>query len=1106
MDKGVVSRRTLLIATGSAVAASQFAGAAAGISTLAGPGQGFAHPGLLHTATDLARMRTAVAARQSPIHDGFLALAAHARSSYDYPIRNLGQITSWGRGPANFMNEAVSDSGAAYQNALMWSVTGEVRYADKARDILNVWSASLEAITGADGQLGSGLQGFKFVNAAELLRHSGYTGWAPADVARCVESFRAVWYRSFSGTALFANGNWDVAALQAILAIAVFCDDRVMFDDAVRYAVAGAGNGRIEHIIVEASGQGQESGRSQAYAQLALGLLVNTAAVAWNQGVDLFGYAGDRILRGFEYTARYNLGDDGVPFVPDLDRTGKYLKKTIAAGNRGQFQPIYELAYAHYSSRRGLSTPYLQAVVFRGGARVVEGGSDDHPGWGTLTHAQPPITEAAPASPPGRPSGLTARSSAHGVELTWTRSVEPTSCSNATSYTVKRAATVAGPFQPVASKVTTTGYTDLTARKGQTYCYTVSASNAVGDSADALPVRHTVALPLPWATKDVGPTNRAGSTGFDGETFVLEAGGTDIGGVADSLRFVWLPMSGDGAVTARVVHPISSQYASVGVMMRQSLAANSAHASMLIKGLPLHTWSGVWTVRPSTGAPSTGIGSTPVPPSQQVAITTNAGFPISNLGTLPQSATPLTTPYVEAASDGYRLRRPYWVRVVRKGDRFTGLISPDGTTWTEVGSSKLRLGNQLLVGITACSALGVEESYAETTTAAFDNVSAPGWPVQRPAVPAGELTARTGTSAVELAWTDSASSASYTVHRSTAGGGRYEMIAEAVEPVGFGVETRYRDASGVPGTTYHYVVTKTSVTGAGPRSNEAAARMPTPPAPVITSAATAFANVGRPFQYRIAATNDPAAFSATGLPPGLLVDARTGMMAGTPSRQGEFTIEVKAANAAGAVTSRLELAIAAPPPGRWAYRDIGDYSPDERDLGTFSSVAIRTRGITSYHDGSFIVRGAGSDLNVINQGMTAQYASVPVIGDRTITARIASSQPGRVGLIMAKSLSPFDQLAGAVLTGDRSQFVRRLRVATGLVTTERVGTPTWLRLTRTGEVFVAEISDDGETWTMLGEPATVPGFGDASYHAGLAVVSRSPFVLNTTVFDHVSIS
>jgi hypothetical protein len=1100
MANPLLSRRTLLIATSGSIAATQIQFAQADTVDVTGPDQtidgssGFAHPGLLHTAEDLERMRTAVVNRQAPQYDGFLALAAHPRSSYDYVVRNAGHITSWGRGPSNFMAEAVSDSCAAYQNALMWSVTGDVLHADKARDILNAWSASLEAITGADGQLGSALQGFKFVNAAELLCHSGYAGWAQADIDRCRESFRKVWYRSFAGNALFANGNWDVAALQAIIGIAVFCDDRVMFENAVRYAVAGAGNGRIEHIVVEATGQGQESGRSQAYAQLALGLLANTAAVAWNQGVDLFGHSDDRILNGFEYTARYNLGDSSVPFVADLDRTGKYIKTVIATGNRGQFQPIYELAYGHYVSRRGLRAPYLEQVVFRNGSRFVEGTNDDHPGWGTLTQAKPAVVPSAPTVAPGSPYGVTAHSDPAGVVLSWARSVDPQSCTNATSYTVRRDSTT------IASGLTDTSYTDSTAKPGRTYCYTIEATNAAGTSADSLPV---AAERLPWASKDIGPVRREGTTNFDGRSFVIEAGGADIAGTQDSFRFAYLPMTGDGVVTARVVHPLSSQYASVGVMMRQSLDSNSAHASMLIKGLPLHTWSGVWTVRPDTDATTTGTGSTIVPPSQQQAITVNAGFPISNLGSLPQSATPLEAPYVEAAGDGYRLRKPYWVRIVRKGNTFTGLISPDGTDWTEVGSSKLQLGGQVYVGIAVCSAL--DATYTETTTAAFDNVTAPGWSVRRPDALTGAITAKSASSAIELAWTDLDVAATYSVYRSTTPGGPYKVIARDVS--GFGVETRYRDATGVPGTTYYYVVAKTNVGGPGPDSPEVSAAMPTPPAPEITSATTAYANLDSPFRYRIAATNDPATYSAAALPLGLTVDRRTGIISGTPSTQGVFTIKVTATNATATTTAHVALTVAAPPPEPWAYRDIGDYVLDERQLGTYSAMAIRSPGITSYNNGTFTVRGAGSDLNINNQGMTAQYASVPLTGDHTITARVVSTDPGgRIGLIMAKSLSPFDQVAGVILTGDKTQFVRRLRVATGLVTTEVTGAAVWLRLRRVGETFAAETSSDGQTWTPLGDPAAIAGFGDAPYHAGLAVVSRNPFVLNTTTIDNVSIS
>jgi fibronectin type 3 domain-containing protein/regulation of enolase protein 1 (concanavalin A-like superfamily) len=1105
MANPLLSRRTLLIATSGSIAATQLQFPQANAVDATGPLQttttassGFAHPGLLHTADDLERMRTAVAKQQAPQYDGFLALAAHPRSSYDYVVRNAGHITSWGRGPSNFMAEAVSDSCAAYQNALMWSVTGDVRHADKARDILNAWSSSLEAITGADGQLGSALQGFKFVNAAELLCYSGYTGWAQADIDRCRESFRKVWYRSFAGKALFANGNWEVAALQAIIGIAVFCDDRVMFENAVRYAVAGAGNGRIEHIVVEATGQGQESGRSQAYAQLALGLLANTAAVASNQGVDLFGHSDDRILKGFEYTARYNLGDSSVPFVADLDRTGKYIKTVIATGNRGQFQPIYELAYGHYVSRRGLQAPYLEQVVFRNGSRFVEGTNDDHPGWGTLTQAKPTVVPSTPSVPPGTPYGLTAHTEPSGVVVSWARSVDPQSCTNATSYTVKRA--TGDSLTTIASGVTETSYTDGTAKSGRTYYYTIEATNAAGTSAESLPIS---AEWLSWASKDIGSVRSTGTTDFDGRSFVLEAGGTDIGGTQDSFRFAYLPMTGDGVVTARVVHPLSSQYASVGLMMRQSLDPNSAHASMLIKGLPLHTWSGVWTVRPDADAPTTGTGSTIVPPSQQQAITVNAGFPISNLGSLPQSATPLEAPYVEAASDGYRLRKPYWVRIVRKGSTFTGLISPDGKDWTEVGSSKLQLGGQLYVGIAVCSAL--DAAYTETTTAAFDNVTAPGWSVRRPDALAGTLTAKSRSSAIELAWTDLDVGATYSVYRSTTPGGPCKVIARGVS--GFGVETRYRDATGVPGTTYYYVVAKTNVAGPGPYSNEASASMPTPPAPEITSASTAYANTGTPFQYRIAADNDPTTYSAIALPDGLTIDRRTGIISGVPSTQGVFTAKVTATNATTTATAELTLTVAALPPEPWAYRDIGDYVLDERQLGTYSAVPIRTPGITSYKDGAFTVRGAGSDLNINNQGMTAQYASVLLTGDHTITARVVSTDPGgRIGLVMAKSLSPFDQLAGLILTGDKTQFVRRLRVATGLVTTEATGAAVWLRLRRVGETFAAETSTDGQTWTPLGEPAAIAGFGDAPYHAGLAVVSRNPFVLNTTVFDNVSIN
>jgi hypothetical protein len=108
----LVSGASGLLAPGTARAADQ--DGTAGL-------RAFTHPGLLHSADDLARMKAAVAAEETPVYDGYLALAAHARSKSTYAVQNTGQITSWGRGPTNFQNQAVADSAAAYQTALMSS-------------------------------------------------------------------------------------------------------------------------------------------------------------------------------------------------------------------------------------------------------------------------------------------------------------------------------------------------------------------------------------------------------------------------------------------------------------------------------------------------------------------------------------------------------------------------------------------------------------------------------------------------------------------------------------------------------------------------------------------------------------------------------------------------------------------------------------------------------------------------------------------------------------------------------------------------------------------------------------------------------------------------
>lgn len=82
--------------------------------------------------------------------------------------------------------------------------------------------------------------------------------------------------------------------------------------------------------------------------------------------------------------------------------------------------------------------------------------------------------------------------------------------------------------------------------------------------------------------------------------------------------------------------------------------------------------------------------------------------------------------------------------------------------------------------------------------------------------------------------------------------------------------------------------------------------------PEITSAGEASATARRVFNHLITATALPSSFAADGLPPGLVVDTRTGQISGTPRVPGLHTVTVSATNSAGTATKSLTLTVRHP--------------------------------------------------------------------------------------------------------------------------------------------------------------------------------------------------
>ncbi len=163
-------------------------------------------------------------------------------------------------------------------------------------------------------------------------------------------------------------------------------------------------------------------------------------------------------------------------------------------------------------------------------------------------------------------------------------------------------------------------------------------------------------------------------------TYAVRGAGADIWDSADQFTYAYKTLNGDGAMVARVtsVGTGTNNWAKGGVMIRQSLEAGSTHAYM-----PLTAYDGngsSFQRRPVANAAS---GNNDAPS---------------------------------------RISPPYWVKIERNGNNFTGSISPDGVTWTQLGTAQtITMTGPVLIGLALCS-----HDAAIVTGAEFSNISMTG--------------------------------------------------------------------------------------------------------------------------------------------------------------------------------------------------------------------------------------------------------------------------------------------------------------------------------------------------------------------------------------------
>lgn len=648
--------------------------------------QTFIHPGGLHTQTDLDRMKTRVAAGAHPWIDSWNALIAHPKAQNTYTAAaqaNMGVSRQ----------RASADAVAAYLNALRWYISGDTSYAACSRKILNAWAYTVNQVpSGHDVPGLMGIAVYEFAVAAEILRL--YPNWSQADFNQFKNMMTTYLYPNCHDFLTRHNNacishywaNWDICNITAILSIGVLCDDSTKFNEAITYFKSGAGNGNITKAIpfLHPGGlaQWQETGRDQEHALLGVGMLASFCQIAWNQGLDMFGYDNNRLLAGAEYTAKYNLWKD-VPYTTynNCDNVLNFWASEQNSGGRGRLQrPIWEMIYNHYVVRKGLSAPNVKAMAEVNRPEGFE--HDDNLGFGTLCYTLNEAASPYPASPaPSAPAGMNATASVKKVWLRWNP------VATATGYNVLRSTSGGGPYTTIAAyRGTFPLYEDTSVMNGTRYYYVVSAVNQAGTGVNSSEVNATPAatgaLPAGWSKQDIGTVATAGTAGYanvSNGTFVVSASGAGIGGTADGLGYVYKSVTGDATITVRVAASTWTGRGAqkTGIMIRESLSSNAVAFSMT---------SGDGGVREAK------FGS-------RITTGGSMGFQTGNAYT----------------------HTPAWFRLQRAGNTVTAYQSTDGKTWFAVGAPvTVSMARTCYVG------LAVSSNSSGLNTATFDHITIAG--------------------------------------------------------------------------------------------------------------------------------------------------------------------------------------------------------------------------------------------------------------------------------------------------------------------------------------------------------------------------------------------
>jgi regulation of enolase protein 1 (concanavalin A-like superfamily) len=175
---------------------------------------------------------------------------------------------------------------------------------------------------------------------------------------------------------------------------------------------------------------------------------------------------------------------------------------------------------------------------------------------------------------------------------------------------------------------------------------------------------------------------------------------------------------------------------------------------------------------------------------------------------------------------------------------------------------------------------------------------------------------------------------------------------------------------------------------------------------------------------------------------------------------------------------------------------------------------IQGYGARFIDDGTTITMSAAGD-DIWNNADAFRFAYKKLNGDGSITAKVNSIVQtdvwAKAGVMIRESLTPGSANAANIVSaasGVSFQYRNFTDDVSANVGQGSLAAPYWVRLTRTGNTFKAEMSADGKTWSIIGTDAAASSHDvvmGSSLYIGLCVTSHNTNakIATTGVFSDV---